>query len=297
MTYLSREDIERTITMSSRQAAKELGVGKSTINDNRKKYKTVRERVALPNARILILDIESKPGTAYVWGPKIDWLPSQMLIEAPAMMCFAYKWLGEPDTYFTAEWDEGGAEAMVRHMHKLLSNADIVVTYNGDRYDIKKINNEFLKLGMAPPSPYRSIDLFKTNRQRFDLAYKKLDYLATIIGTAGKAETGGFGLWVGCMNGDPESRAKMEEYNIQDVVLTEQTYIKLLPWLTNVPHIGMFTADGGLCPYCGSNDVVDTGEFTRTFVQKYPLYSCTNCQGWSRGPKPVADALETRIAR
>lgn len=295
MTYLTREQVAATLHLSSRQAARELGVGKTSVNKYRKLYEDVS--VVLPNAKVLILDIESKPGTAYVWGPKIDWLPNAMLIDPPSMMCFSYKWLGDPETRFIAEWHGSDETDMVYAMHSLLDQADIVVTYNGDRYDLRKINNEFWKLGMAPPSPYRSIDLFKTNKVRFDLPYKSLDYLAQSAGIGEKESTGGFRLWVGCMEGDPDSRAQMEVYNKQDVALTEQTYIRLLPWLTNVPHMGMFAFDGGLCPYCASHGVLNTGKYTNTFVQRYELYKCANCLGWSRGNKPIKDPLLTRAAR
>lgn len=295
MTNLTKEDIQSTLHLSSRQAAKQLGVGKTTVNDYRKIYGATRE-IILPNANVLIIDIESKPGLGYFWSPKVEWLPIKMMKEPPAMLCFAAKWLGEDETVFYSEW-EHGTEGMVVALRKLLITADIVVTYNGDRYDIRKINNEFLKLNMAPPSPFRSIDLFKTNRARFDLPYKSLDYMASVLDVGTKVKHAGFDLWLDVMAGDPEAQAKMQEYNEGDVTLTERTYIKLLPWLTNVPHMGMFAFEGGTCPYCASDDVRNTGDTTATFVQRYELFQCNNCEGWSRGNKPLADTPTTRATR
>jgi hypothetical protein len=210
------------------------------------------------------------------------------------MMCFAYKWLGEHETHFVAEWHEGGYESMVREAHRVLSEAKIVITYNGDRYDIKRLNNAFLQLHMAPPAPYRSIDLFKTNRAKFDLPYKKLDYLAQVTGTGQKVSHTGFQLWIDCMANDPEAQALMEEYNIGDVELTERVYVKLLPWLSTVPHMGMFVREqDGACPYCGGT-AEPTGQTTATYVQEYELFQCVNCEGWSRGTQPVGEKLTTR---
>lgn len=284
MVYLSKEEIESTRNLSSRKAAKVLGVGKTSVNKYRQIYSDAH--IELPNARVLTLDIESEPGQYYSWGPKAEWIASVQMIKPGGMICFAAKWLGEDEVMFFR-----GPEA-VREAHKLLSEADLVVTYNGDRYDLKRLNNEFLKLGMAPPKPYRSIDLIKTNRKQFDLPYKKLDYLAQVTDLGGKVKHSGFDLWLDCMAGDPEAWEKMEEYNKHDVVLTEQLYVRLLPWLTGVPHMGMFVADAK-CPYCGSQDIVADGE-TTALVQRYELFHCNNCQGWSRGNKPIRNPIETR---
>lgn len=287
--YLSKQQVEATAHMSSREAAKVLGVGKTSVNKYRREYYGATEPIVLPDAKILTLDIESKPGIWYSWGPRADWLPAGMMIDGGGMLCFAAKWLGSDEVMFYR------GEQAVYEAHALLSEADLVITYNGDRYDLKRLNNEFLKRGMAPPSPYRSVDLFKTNRAQFDLPYKKLDVIAQFVDIGGKMKHQGFDLWVGCMNDDPEAWVIMEDYNKQDVVLTEKLYIKLLPWLKNVPHMGMFTTDGGDCPYCASDDLTNSGQ-THTFVQTYSLYKCNNCEGWSRGNKPHANPLATRRA-
>lgn len=285
MAYLTKQEIQSTLNMSSRAAAKALGVGKTSVNKYRSIYAS--GQIDLPQAKVLTLDIESKPGVYYSWGPKAEYIGSSMMIDPGGMICFAAKWLGEDKVMFFK-----GQQA-VKEAHRLLSEADLVVTYNGDRYDIKRLNNEFLKAGMAPPKPYRSIDLIKTNRKQFDLPYKKLDYLAQVTDMGGKIKHSGFDLWIDCMNGDPEAWAKMEEYNKHDVVLTEGLYVKLLPWLTGIPHMGMFVAEGQ-CPYCGSDNIVETDDEITALVQRYKLLHCNNCQGWSRGNKPVRSPLETR---
>lgn len=290
MTFLTREQITSTLTMSSRQAARSLGVGKTSVNKYRKVYMAGGgDEPKHREARILTLDIESRPLLSYHWGLWQQNIGISQIVEHGGMMCFVAKWLGEEDVIFYSDFADGH-EKMVRAIHSLLSEADIVVTYNGDRYDVKRLNNEFLKLNMAPPKPFKSIDLYKTNKTKFDLPSKKLDYIAQQVGVGGKLENGGFQLWIDCMAGKPEAWALMEEYNVQDVVLTENLYLKLLPWLTNVPHYGMFTTrDGLVCPYCGSGTLLEDGT-TQTHVNSYVLYSCQDCDGWSRGNKPVESA-------
>ena len=292
MVKLTREQITATAHLTSREAARILMCGKTSVNKYRKVYGTPETTEYLPNAKILTIDIESKPMQAYVWSKKADWIPDNMLIDPGGMMCFAAKWLGKPEVIFYSEY-EHGRRAMIQKAHELLSEADIVVSYNGDRYDIKRLNNEFLLNGLTPPKPYRSIDLFKTNRAKFDLPSRKLDYIAQATGVGAKVEHGGFQLWIDCMAGDPEAWATMQEYNEGDVIVTENLYVKLLPWLNNVPHMGMFNTDGGACPYCGFGSLTEKG-ITHTQVQQYALYQCVNCEGWSRGNKPLQTALPTR---
>lgn len=294
-TTLTREDVIKTRHLSSRKAAKVLGVGKTTVNKYRGIYSGDTTELDTTNVKILIIDIESKPLNVYTWGLWNQNIGISQIVEHGGMICFAAKWLGESESTFYSEHTHG-KPAMLQAAHDLLSEADIVVTYNGDRYDIKKLNNEFLLADMLPPRPFLSIDLFKTNKAQFDLPSRKLDYIVQRTNLGEKLKHTGFQLWLDCMAGDDEAWKMMEEYNREDVNITERLYIKLLPWLKGVPHYGMFSGAGTSCPYCGSEDITSKGE-TTTKVQRYPLYSCDNCGGWSRGNKPLATPLATRVVR
>lgn len=292
-TYLTPEQISSVQGMTSREAARYLGVGKTSINKYRTLYANSTTDMPHINAKILVLDIESKPHLVYTWGLWDQNVGLTQIVEDGGMICFAAKWLGESETMFYSEYEHGQA-AMRREAHRLLSEADIVVTYNGDRYDIKRLNNEFLLAGMTPPKPYRSIDLFKINKAQFDLPSRKLDFIVQRTGLGQKLAHTGFELWVGCMNGDADAWKLMEEYNREDVRITESLYVKLLPWLKSVPHIGMFAGDGHVCPYCGSDALTEDGE-THTQVQTYALFQCNGCGGWSRGTKTRGISQQTRI--
>lgn len=247
------------------------------------------------NIRILTLDIESKPLQVYTWGLWDQNIGIGQIIDHGGMMCFAAKWMGDKEVLFYSEHRDG-YEAMVRKAHELLSEADIVITYNGDRYDIKKLNNAFMLLGMAPPRPFKSIDLIKSNKARFDLPSRKLDYLVQQSGVGAKVKHQGFDLWVDCMAGDAKAWAVMEKYNRGDVVITEKAYLRLLPWLTNAPHLGMYTGDGLSCPYCGSTKL-ERSEMAHTNVTRYQLYSCGHCGGWVRGVTKYQDPTRSRAIR
>ena len=247
------------------------------------------------NIRILTIDIESKPLQVYTWGLWDQNIGIGQIIDHGGMMCFAAKWLGSKEVLFYSEHRDG-YEAMVRKAHELLSEADIVITYNGDRYDIRKLNNAFMLLGMAPPKPFKSVDLIKTNKGRFDLPSRKLDYLVKQTGIGAKLPHTGFDLWIDCMAGDEKAWRLMERYNKQDVLVTEKAYLRLMPWLLGVPHLGMFTGDGLSCPYCGSTKL-ERSEMAHTNVQRYQLYECKHCGGWVRGVTKYQDPTRSRAMR
>lgn len=247
------------------------------------------------NTRILTIDIESKPMQVYTWSLWDQHTGIDQIVDHGGMICFAAKWMGEKEVLFYSEY-EHGYQTMLEKAHELLSEADIVITYNGDRYDIKKLNQAFMLAKMSPTKPFKSIDLLKTNKTRFDLPSRKLDYLVRQSGVGAKVKHTGFDLWLDCMAGDPVAWKLMEKYNRQDVKVTEKAYLRLLPWMTNAPHHGMFTKDEFSCPYCGAKKLTRTGE-THTNVQSYALYECGNCHGWCRGNKRLQDPTHTRAMR
>src|SRR3546814_4887752 len=78
--------------------------------------------------------------------------PDQV-IDPGGLLCFSALWEGEKTPLCYSEWEHGHHD-MVVALHKLLSEADAVVTYNGDRYDIPKAMGEFVLEGlMHPPTP------------------------------------------------------------------------------------------------------------------------------------------------
>ena len=246
-------------------------------------------------ARILTIDIETRPHVVYSWGMWRQNHHMDQIVQEGGILCFAAKWFGEPDVIFHAEPD--GKDRMLRAAWDLLTSADVVVTYNGDKFDLPRLNQEFMLQGWGPPAPFKSIDLIKTNRRRFDLPSRKLDYLAQRSGVGAKVKHDGFQLWVDCMAGDAKAWAKMRKYNEGDVKITERTYLRLLPWLEGSAHMGLIINDesqGSRCPNCGSTKLRKHGKPVRAFVRSYSLYRCSNCQSWCRDQLHTQHPVLTR---
>ena len=108
---------------------------------------------------------------------------------------------------------------MLQKIHDLISEADAVCHYNGTRFDIPVLNKEFLLHHLAPPAPYKQIDLLKVVRKEFRFASNKLDHIAQRLGLGKKTAHEGYQLWVKCMNKDPVAWKTMEKYNKQKAIV------------------------------------------------------------------------------
>jgi hypothetical protein len=250
---------------------------------------TLGGRLTVKGPRILILDIETAPHLAYVWGLWDQRVGLNQIVEVSSVLCFAAKWHGRPKVHFASDHHDGH-DQMVAKAHALVDEADAVVHYNGRAFDMKHLRREFLLAGLGPPSPHKDIDLLTVARSKFKFASNKLAHISVALGLEGKAETGGFELWTGCMAGDAAAWRTMKSYNVQDVLQTEQVYDRLLPWIDGHPHNGLYGRHGfeaeDICGRCGGTALVRRG-YTYTQVGRYRKYQCGACRSYSRGRKRV----------
>lgn len=244
------------------------------------------------SARILLVDIETAPSLGYAWA-KYD----TNIIEFERdwyILCFAYKWLDTSGVTVISLPDFKGYKkdksydgSLIQELHHLLDEADIVVAHNGDSFDIKKINARFLVHGFTPPSTYKTVDTLKIARKYFKFDSNKLNDLGQTLGIGKKVPHIGFGLWKGCMAGDPEAWEIMRQYNAQDVNLLEEIYLRLRPWAITHPDVTKYGdavsgMDGPACPNCGSTHVHRRGVVVSR-TRRYQRLNCQDCGSWFQG--------------
>lgn len=228
--------------------------------------------------KILFIDIETAPNTAYVWRLFKENVPLKALIETSYVLCWAAKWMDEQEVMFGSVQE--GAFQMLSRVHALLDKADVVVHFNGKSFDIPTLNREFLLFGLHPPAPYKQVDLMLVAKDKFRFVSNKLDHIAEQLQVGKKHDTT-FELWIGCMKDDPESWKKMEAYNKQDVQLLVDVYFRFRPWIKDHPNKAIYTDARQCCPNCGSTKYQKRG-FHYASVSKYQRYYCTNCGNWFR---------------
>lgn len=232
--------------------------------------------------RILFIDIETSPIVAYVWGLRDQNVGLNQIIRPTRVLCAAWQFEGE-EMQFAAEW-QGGHKRMVKRLHAALDEADVVVHYNGQSFDVPHLNREFLEAGLGPPSPFKQVDLYLTIRRAFRFPSNKLEYISDALRVAGgKLATGGMELWTEVLAGKPKARALMQRYNEQDVNVTRGLYKRVLPWISSHPNVGVYSETDELqCPSCGSVKVQRRG-YTHTAAGKYARFRCSDCGRWSKG--------------
>lgn len=228
--------------------------------------------------RTLVIDIETSPNVADVWGLFNQNVSLSQLRESTRVIAFAAKWVGERKTTFMSDYTDGH-EAMVQHAWELLSEADAVVHYNGRSFDIPHLQREFLLAGLAPPAPFQQIDLLHCVKKQFRFTSNKLDHVAQQLGLGAKTKHEGHTLWVRCMAGEAKAWAIMRKYNIQDVLLTEKLYELLKPWILHHPNASLYEGEG--CPACGGSELERRG-YAYTSVSRFQRYRCKGCGRWSR---------------
>lgn len=240
--------------------------------------------------KTLFLDIETSPNLATVWGLFKQNIGINQLIDSSYTLCWAAAWAGDDTIYFDSV-HQSARRSMVKSVHKLLDEADVVVHYNGTSFDIPVLNREFLMHGLLPPSPYKQVDLLRVVRKKFRFTSNKMDYVARQLGLEGKTKHTGHELWLKCMEKDPEAWALMEEYNLNDVVVLEELYNTLLPWISNHPNRSVYD-EATVCPTCGGKQLQRRG-YQITTTGKYQRFQCSTCGTWSRAIK--SEAFKERL--
>lgn len=264
-----------------------------TLSEDLKTVRALHSDVR--RVRILTLDIETKPALSRHFGMFNQNFSLAQVVEPITLLSFGAKWLGESTVHHYSEWEHGNDE-MVAQAHRMLTEADVVVWYNGDGFDMKHLNWEFARLGMPRPKPYKTIDLLKVVRREFRPLSKKLDFVASQLGLGSKTHHDGFGLWMRVIDGDKASQRLMERYCKQDVKLTEKLYLRLLPWLPSGVNLPLIANNDTGCPICGNPKLSSEGDTTYTAQTGYVLYSCTRCRAWVRSSL-VKHRTSRRIVR
>lgn len=285
--------------LSYRQIADELGVNKDTVSifvkvnfpELRRKPITAAPKPEPKAMKILLIDIETSPNLAYVWGLWQQNVAISQLVESTEILSFGAKWLGDDVIRFKSLFHNGKDE-MIHEAHALLDQADAVMHYNGRRFDVPHLNREFIQADLLPPSPFKQIDLLETAKRRFRFPSNKLEYVSQALGLEGKVKHEGFELWVKCMAGDEAAWQRMYEYNIRDVQLLEDLYFKLLPWIERHPSYGALTSED-VCTNCGGSELSPHG-YATTSTGKYPQYQCGDCGTFVRATKRTDRTQITR---
>lgn len=241
---------------------------------------------------VIVLDIETAPMLAYVWGRKEQNISLSAIKSDWYVLAWSAKKLGSPASTILYR-DQRNAKnieddkAILLPLWKLLNEADIVITQNGKSFDCPKLNARFIMHGMKPPKPYKHLDTYRIVRSVAQFTSNSLEYLADKLCTKYKklkhAKYPGFALWTECLAGNRAAWNEMKRYNIHDVLATEEFYMKIRAWApASAPRV--YDEAVGVCAVCGSHRMQRRG-IEKLVSAKYRRLQCQDCGRWQRGDK------------
>lgn len=246
--------------------------------------------------KVLTIDIETSPHLCYSFQTRNTTIYPGQILEPTRMLSFAAKWEHKPQVMFESEFDFGGPENyadpalrgafhgyMVERAFELLDEADVVVGYNSDHFDLRHLRREFRLAGLGQPSPFATIDLYKIIKHDEEWLSHKLSYITERYRLTGKMSNDGFPLWIGCLAGDPKMWRQMRRYNKRDVVTTEELKQAAHDLIT-MPALALYDDEPlgeGMCPICRLPGQRRGFAYTKT--RRYPRYYCVADRKWYRG--------------
>lgn len=218
-----------------------------------------REKLTKQNKEIkrLFFDIE----TSYYLVPtfqfwKVNINPDN-IIRNKKIICISYKWQYEDEVH-TLVWDSKQDDSkLIKDFIQVIKEADEIVAHNGDKFDMKELRTRALLTNNLMFPVYRTLDTLKKARQYFRFASNKLDYIGKALGVGRKLDHEGMQLWIDiCEHKDKEQLQKMVDYCKQDVILLEDIYTVLSPYIYHNTNFAVLK--GGMkwhCPECASHNV------------------------------------------
>lgn len=234
--------------------------------------------------KILSYDIETSYNIVKAWRAGYNLVITHKdIIKERAIICISYKWLGEKVQHLT--WDSKQSDKkMLEKFINILNEADLKVTHNGDKFDLKWIRGRAIKHGISMPPDITAIDTCKESRKLFNLNSNKLDYIAQYLGVGGKIATGGLQLWDDViLNKDPKALKKMVRYCDNDVVILEKVYNKMLPYMKAKLSI---SEDRRVCPHCSGRMHLEKHRILASGTKQVQL-QCNDCGKYNTIPLSI----------
>jgi len=290
--------------LSGRTIGKILSRSKSQVNEVIKAYKSFGGDTDVPcgvgkgdvvkaphkGARVLILDVETAPLKSYTWGLWQQNVGLNQIEREWFLLSYSAKWLGAPEgeVYYKDLRGKVHTEddsEILDELWKLLNECDVVISQNGKKFDIKKINARFVMNGYKPPSPFKHIDTLQIAKAVFGFTSNKLEWMTDKLCVKYKKQKhnkfSGFELWKEMLKDNPEAWEECEVYNKYDVLSLEELYTILAAWDKTHPNYNLFIDEVKHVCRCGSSHVVEDG-FAYTSKSKFQQYRCIDCGATTR---------------
>lgn len=227
----------------------------------------------------LFLDIETSYSVVATFSLWPKYISHDNILEDWHVICAAWKWEGSTKIEGKLTYNNND-KTVVASLRKAIVEADEIVYHNGRKFDFKKLNTRVLLNNLDPMPKPRETDTLIQVRKHFSLSSNRLDFVGKALGVGGKLKTSP-DLWMKALKKDKKAIDEMFKYNKQDVIVLENIFNKLKPYIEVGYNLNINQELGHNCPKCGSDNLQARGyDYTKT--AKYRRFQCKVCASWSR---------------
>jgi hypothetical protein len=295
--------------ISWRKIAKVLGKPKSTVSDFLrgaiKHEKMYDVDTGHSGAKVLLFDIETSMIKAYTWGLWQQNISIDAIIDDWYVICWSAQWLHEDKMMNASVHTAGNFKKKLRKneahlvlsLWKLLDEADIVIAYNGKKFDKKKMNTKFLEYGLPEPSPYKIIDPYITVKRNFALTSNKMDFVARYMQDIDEGKTStNLKLWIRSMEDDVDALQEMQDYCDQDIVVLREVHMATRHWdKSSGVNMALYEdSDAMICRTCGSSHLIPLPSTVKMTAGEYEVFRCGDCQTVQRGRQSLTSTSKRK---
>lgn len=235
-------------------------------------------------AKVLYLDVETSPILALLW--KLfnnDNVSLGQLQRDRSILAYAYMWEHEQKVYYRDQRNKKdflNDKEFLTDIYNAIAEADVIITQNGNSFDLPILFGRFLVNGFAPVGDnVKKVDIYREGKKKFNFISHKLEYMANVLNAEYKKlshkKYPGLELWINCMANVLEAWKEMELYNKHDVLTLRAVYKKMEPWISTY-NPNLYTDNNDLVCVCGSTKFTKKG-FRYTSVGKYQMHKCVKC--------------------
>lgn len=234
---------------------------KKASNDVWRKYLKLTNSNIEKQSKVLIYDIETSKTPFELWWSGKQFVNGNSAMDDSKIVTISYKWLGS-DIVHSLTWDYNKCDkTLIEEFLEVYNKADMIVGINNDKFDNKFINTRAAKFNLTVNLHVKSLDIQKECRKLFRLPSYSMRYLGRYFEVPiQKMKVHLEDIWEDLVYGTKEESKKamclLVEYNVQDILTTEQLYLRLQRYLKHPVHFGVLNSkENTNCPICGSNKV------------------------------------------
>lgn len=210
------------------------------------------------------------------------------------MLCVGYRWEGEKKIYCPSladfpklhKKDPTDDTELCKEITKVLTQADVVVTWYGRRYDIPFIQSRCLANNLPPIPDLTQIDLWETARSKLKLYSNRLAVVQGFLELPEEKTPIEAKHWVRAKCGFKEDLNYVIKHCVADIEILEQAYEKMKPLIRPCPALYLPKKIGTeeiACIKCGATHVHKHGMYVCS-TRRYIRLQCQKCGAWFKGP-------------